>query len=502
MHVKEKQHIRNKAIEQTKRFGRYVVVYDSILIDHDAWSGMMRDSCAVCNVEAADKNLHKSSTSHILKLIHNTVEFGPSEEIYREVDDSTFYCITCNAIFATNAFDVHFNETEHNSRLKKCKKAYLAHKADVKKEIPIPIKLKSGLPVKRKEKKNIRNNNGFASDSVIDEASDLKHFNNDDKGSTLLNSTHIFAKNEVNVNFEYETAFCKKCFENVNFDYDSIVNHIKEHDRMPKSRNVSYVPYHCEVRKQNSVRLLAINSSSTELDDTKPNVIDSKGKNVTCSKKNVTKDMAADDPVVFAKENRITYNKNNSTAHCQICEANISSSLRSMKEHVAGSVHKILSSKKVSKKSTVKKTTVKKTTAKKTVYSKLPMKDFIEELFTIRNFTGKERIINDKYCIDHLSFLVITETGRSLRCQVCEVNLTLDQVNLHGETSSHVRAMGDTLFLTSLDDTEFVREVRMFTFLFKGKNISGYTSASNLGLINNPCGINQLLSGINKDPNN
>ncbi|RVE44057.1 hypothetical protein evm_011294 [Chilo suppressalis] len=411
-HVKEKQHTRNKAVQLIKRDGCYVVAYDSLLIDYDVWSGFTGNACAVCNVDVTNRNLHKSDFTHILNLVQSCVEFGDLQQIYRKVDESSFHCITCNEIYPYHDLDNHFKEAVHSMRLTKCKDAFLNYKSE------------------GTNGDQINKNAKF--ENVVVETKSINSSYEENK-LFILDSIPIYEKNEVDINIENETAFCKKCFENVDFDPVSISNHIKKHESSIE-----------EFNKQTNGKILPIASAASN-------------KQAIDGKKVDDDEMpTVSDPLVFAKENMLTYDAASNNAYCRVCDVRLPASLASMKEHVSGSVHRKLSANKL-KESKFK-------SKKQAPYRKTPMKDFVEELCTIRHFNGHERIVNDQYCISQYSFLLITNNGQSLRCQACEVNLTPYQVDTHQESFGHNEAMGEVSVITSLDRTEFVREVRTGIF--------------------------------------
>lgn len=156
----------------------------------------------------------------------------------------------------------------------------------------------------------------------------------------------------------------------------------------------------------------------------------------------------AEECSAFAKDNHLTYGKESSNVFCRLCQTRIPSSLKAMKEHASGSKHKAEVSKKRSN---------------RTFVPKKPMSIFIEVVSTIETlFFGNDVVLNDKFCLDQLSFFMITKHNNMnrLRCQVCEVNLSKNDLNDHVETTTHELAMNDTLVVCNLD-SEFVREVSL-----------------------------------------
>ncbi|KAI5645588.1 hypothetical protein NE865_02255 [Phthorimaea operculella] len=619
IHVADPRHNDNKGTQLIKRIGTNVVLLGNILITEQAWNGLISDICAVCNMEFTNLKLHVADQKHLLNLIQKRVEFDGST-VYRKIDDTSFHCLICNAIFALMTVTSHCKEDTHQANVDDCRQNYLDNfenkkvagtkngiqntkdysKPEVKSEKPNVIqnandypkpevksqkpngiqntkdytkpeiksekpkgvengkhdqfkpqpsnagKNKSGEPKTKKSKKmlNCSDLNAFGINIGVmvdesDEEDDCKASclggNNFDQQETvpmdtlikklakdfesqanknmrvknrvekLLENANDFEKNGVSINFERDSAFCKKCFKSVDLDIDEIKKHIAEHKNSSKKDTTA-----------NTAHTLNNNCSKTELnklgkkeaEDIKKSTL-----NVDCNHNifkekdqetpqeeiikldiRKTKDIVEEsdannalvrfvpgrgtmpaapekpkeptqppkkeienitDPAVFAKVHNLTYNKGNSNVFCRTCNKKIPASIKNMQEHISGMAHKT----KVARLAQMER--IEKENAErmaKTVPTK-PMERFIFQTSTVMTVFGVDDVIlNDKYCINRNSYYMIT-TGNRLRCQACEVNLREEDVSSHVDTARHEMAMEDTPVVTSLP-TEFVREVR------------------------------------------
>ncbi|XP_045455274.1 uncharacterized protein LOC123664952, partial [Melitaea cinxia] len=142
----------------------------------------------------------------------------------------------------------------------------------------------------------------------------------------------------------------------------------------------------------------------------------------------------------FAKDNGLKYKRN--STYCNLCDVQMSSSLKMMKEHVAESLHK--------------EKALNKTTRK---MNKVPLGCFVENITTVKSPFVNDIVINDEICIEKQSFLLIGIHNGVLKCQVCEVNLNFGNIDEHLHEHKHTKAM-DTMNVLTDFDSEFVREVR------------------------------------------
>lgn len=309
-----------------------------------------------------------------------------------------------------------------------------------------------------------------------DESTDVStKYTKDENRAQILDLVSVFEKNEVNINFQTETAMCKKCFSNIDFDYKTIEKHIDEHKNNPTKRDVGYVPFQCEVDMKGSVidtqasselrkGIPAIdfeseNAKSAEPSPAKLGLDENHNVTINSSKpeKEVTRadDASAEESAAeFAKKNKLTYNRNNHNAFCRVCEAKLPSSLRSMKEHVSGNAHR-------KRLHTLSSNTNSSSTTNahcRSTTSKIYLEEYMDDVFTIESMFEGETVVNFKFCMDILSFHLVTKFGGRLRCQVCEMSLSRYDFDEHKDLYSHKQSLHRTSVMLKYD-SEFVREV-------------------------------------------
>ncbi|XP_031763999.2 uncharacterized protein LOC113514539 [Galleria mellonella] len=512
LHVEDEKHIANKNYNVLKRVGNHIIAYNELIIDIKSWHGLKDNTCSVCITEFDNEGIHRTKTSHVINLIQKKIVFGPHKVIYRLVDENTYQCLTCNIILTTNSVESHFNEAIHREGIKKCSELYSVFLNNnetienfkefnkknetelhiineiVNANIP-PVKLKKKIhkdpiikPVSNQaanmpETKEFENSDF----NYIDKRNDIDSFNeinlNTNKDDMVFKEINLdkilqfvqtFEKNEVNINFETETAFCKKCFINVNFEFESINDHIKGKRHTDTKRFVSdYVPFQCDARINKPYKNKEKGNLSAVADESTKNYVSAPvvpyyNKNNYYKIENEKQDNNNEeeqaqqrscdditdidedfnkvntDLITYAKENHLTYNKNNRNVYCRICLTRIPSSLNSMKEHVKGAKHKAV--------------LIKHEMASiKTLQSN----KFFEDV----TMTEKFAIINYKFFLPKLSFFMLTPIDTyKLRCHICEVHLFEGQIPAHVKSHLHASLLKDIPVVTSLNN-EFVRVV-------------------------------------------
>ncbi|KAJ2941521.1 hypothetical protein O0L34_g14566 [Tuta absoluta] len=594
LHVADLSHNDNMGAQLIKRIGTNVVVLGNILITEQAWNGLISDICAVCNLEFTNLKLHVADQKHLLNLIQKRVEFDGST-VYRKIDDTSFHCLICNAIFDLNTVTSHCKDDTHETNVDECRQHFQDifqnnkitntkngipktndyPKPEIISEKPNKVqngndspkaevsmgfqngkdnsfkpqsynvsKNKNNEPKSKKiincnecnfgfnmgvmgdasdeeQQSNASNQDGLTSKNNFDQhgtvpfdtlinklAKDLSSQSNknmrvQNRVEKLLESANEIEKNGVSINFERDTAFCKKCFKSVDLDIDEIKNHIAEHKMSPQK----YAPANTAHILNNNCSKTVLNKlGKKEAEDIKKTSVNfDKNHNITeekvqeSSKEEIIKidlrkttdiieesqenntlarfvpgrgTMPAQkpkeptqppkkevenisDPATFAKVHNFTYNKGNSNVFCRICNKKIPAAIKNMQEHIAGTAHRTKVARIAQMEHTAKE---KAERIEKTVLTK-PMKRFIFQMSPVMTVSGVEYVIlNDKYCMNRNSFSMIT-TGNRLRCQACEVSLREEDVSRHVDTERHEIAMEDTPVVTSLP-SEFVREVR------------------------------------------
>ncbi|XP_059048427.1 uncharacterized protein LOC131843724 [Achroia grisella] len=534
LHINEESHIMNKKSNVLKRERHHILAYDELLIDVKSWHGLKDNACCICITEFHNEDIHKTHISHVINLIQKKIVFGPHKAIYRLVDDNTYQCLICNSILSKNFIESHLNEAIHHEHMKKCSELYNAFINN--NEIKIPTNFYD-VDIKNETKLQITNNT-VNSDTLLVESeheivSDPKikpisaqmddkpeekdfedfDFNSDIKRSEIGSSNIIsdlttsynndittkernldkilenvqkFEKNEVNINFETETAFCKKCFTNIDFNFVSIKKHIDEKIHTAKERFLShYVPFQCEAKTSEPLKktdnkhknFTSVTNTSTTNDISAPivpyyskdygNVNGDRNKGNENHEEsdqssiddnmdiNDDSNKAENDPVTYAKTNHLTYNKNNRNTYCRICEKKFPSSLHSMKEHVNGAKHKMLLLK-----------------SEMTVLKKISSRIFFDDV----SLTKDLAFINNKYCLSKLSFFMLSPVHPYiLKCDICEILLYEEQASSHVKSDSHSTVFRDIPVVTSLTN-EFVRQATsgMFHCGFCNHYINGW----------------------------
>ncbi|XP_062525996.1 uncharacterized protein LOC101740699 isoform X1 [Bombyx mori] len=105
--------------------------------------------------------------------------------------------------------------------------------------------------------------------------------------------------------------------------------------------------------------------------------------------------------------------------------------------------------------------------SKDPILKKVPMERYINDFYPIKNpcLGGTDIVINMRTVVNIFSFYFITQLN-SLICEVCEVTLTLDEIDTHKVTKKHERAMMDTpVIVLRCAEDEFIREVMIFVYL-------------------------------------
>lgn len=90
LHVTDSKHMNNKTLLVIERSGADVVAFGEIVINERSWNGLNAESCAVCNTEYENEDIHKNQAKHIINLIQSTLEVDKNKNIYRKVIFLTF----------------------------------------------------------------------------------------------------------------------------------------------------------------------------------------------------------------------------------------------------------------------------------------------------------------------------------------------------------------------------------------------------------------------------
>lgn len=282
----------------------------------------------------------------------------------------------------------------------------------------------------------------------------------DNDKSKLLDSLPELQKNDININFEVGVASCKKCMKSFNLDYEIIQNHVEEHKKKVTKNETKPNPF----QTVNQVKPKENGNTSLY---TKP-IFLKKDDNSSKSSSRASSVARDDEQVVnFAKKNNLVYS--NGKVNCEVCEVKLQPSVKFMQQHLDGAPHK--RKVKVALPTPAPKAPAKPapktlpTPAKQVVpvalkspnLFKVPMNEFIKSLISVENFIMNDVIINEKYNINFLSFLMITTEG-AVKCEPCDLVMDIDEVDQHKCSRSHLVKMTETDVIMSLDN-ELIREV-------------------------------------------
>lgn len=85
IHIAKATHIQKKGVVIAKRIGNSAVAINGICVTAKAWNGFFEDSCAVCDSEGFDENVHEVEADHVLNLIRKKVHYIDEQAVYRVV---------------------------------------------------------------------------------------------------------------------------------------------------------------------------------------------------------------------------------------------------------------------------------------------------------------------------------------------------------------------------------------------------------------------------------
>ncbi|GBP06215.1 hypothetical protein EVAR_3571_1 [Eumeta japonica] len=126
---KHKNHEYNKSDDidvttsnkHAKWYENCIILFDNLLVTERAWNGLIDNSCAYCNIEFDNEELHKTESTHVLNLIQAQLLIGEKRSVYRKLDNHTFHCITCNEVLALST-ESHFEQDMHDECYIQCRR--------------------------------------------------------------------------------------------------------------------------------------------------------------------------------------------------------------------------------------------------------------------------------------------------------------------------------------------------------------------------------------------
>ncbi|XP_013165697.1 PREDICTED: uncharacterized protein LOC106116417 [Papilio xuthus] len=334
------------------------------------------------------------------------------------------WCILCNWVMSPLAIKQHINDLHHQTMLKMHKKRLSTLNTE----------------------KNITTNTPIVKNNTI------KNKENIDKES-VLNAVDKFQKNNININFEIETAVCKKCSKQLDFNAQSIENHIKEHGKIKnKNDDRKEIPLGLDITKDlPSNKETSLYTTPVKINKEKQEKI----KDMTDSKIKKESSFTSDlnELQTYAKQNNMTYKDNEKKIHCNKCNIDLTLSMKILKEHVSLE-HK----KKNEEPSHGNLTSKSKQIDKEINLIKIPTRSFIVSAVAIDSL-HKEIIINDKFCINLFSFCLMFSQNKRLTCIACDCSVPFQDFHKHLDTEKHEQILDKSLVVVQLEN-EFIREYK------------------------------------------
>ncbi|KAJ8709772.1 hypothetical protein PYW08_009776 [Mythimna loreyi] len=458
VHIAEDEHKHNKGVLLLKPLARDVVAFNNVLIEENAWHGLMQGVCSLCNAEYEDESDHKANAEHSLNLVLKPIQFGASNAIFRPLDDTAVQCLTCNKLVAPGKMSKHLVDAEHLEVYAKRRIGtnVACQRTKGKENCQEKANVLASVTEHDDEMKSSKIDNDVNTNNEREYKNDNEKPSTNDK-SKILESIVKYQTKGVNINLETETAFCKKCSEVVTFDSNKIEDHIDNHSSAAEVNSDLLYPSHLDQH----MNRVDINDRATQSKDDQHTKEMKDTSNIP--QENVQNDGNEQDDDEksnqeereFAKANEITYNGHNKQSFCRICEVQLPVSFKSMKEHVDGNNHSRLAAN--SKPSSSTPTAQPKTPVH---LSKQATEEFLDTAVTVETLFYNGSVINTKYCMLASSLFLISDSDSRMRCFVCDINLSAhSDINDHANSTRHRDKWRRVPVITS-EKNEFIREVR------------------------------------------
>lgn len=385
--------------------------------------------------EASSRKLSRDDVKNPAELEKYICNVLGAKNYVVAIENGRSLCLLCDWCIDTDVVVPHLKGRHHltilkmhTDRLEKMAKG----------EEPKPKVDSQKTNTDNKGDNNHKANNNNRADNNQKAKTDNKSNTSDqtDDKDKILDSLTEFQKNDININFESGLASCKKCSKTLNLEFDVIQSHIQDHKKPANKKETKPVPSAVEgkIKSEPAKNVLY----------TKPVKRNEEGRSSRASSISSTLDDEID---LYAKQHDLTYT--DGTMYCTLCDCKLPTSLKNLKDHVMGAQHK--------RNKTTKNNAV--SLFKTPALIKMPMQQFINSMIGMENELIQDIIINEKYNINIMSFMMITSENFTLKCQPCEEVLRPDCVDGHKVTPNHIKAMTETMVITSIDN-EFVREVR------------------------------------------
>ncbi|CAH1641409.1 unnamed protein product [Spodoptera littoralis] len=240
-----------------------------------------------------------------------------------------------------------------------------------------------------------------------------------------------YQENNINMNLINETAFCKKCSKNIDFDTDSIDKHIEEHKiAMKKTKNnvqlVSGMKSNGSERTTLFTNPVLLASAETKTDKPKTQL-------TTLQE--------------FAKTHGFTRNTADNSYYCHACDRRLATN--KLKEHVDNKTHIDNIKNKTTK-------TEEKAVTKKPLLDVVGVGEFIEDIERDETIL----LINNKYWLNAFGFFLLARFNHKIFCHACHIDLNQNNMFEHIIKDEHIEAVEKCLVVASMED-EFIREIKL-----------------------------------------
>nr|XP_032523328.1 J protein JJJ1-like isoform X2 [Danaus plexippus plexippus] len=506
LHVTESKHMNNKTLLVIERSGPDVVAFGEIVINERSWNGLNAESCAVCNTEYENEDIHKNQAKHIINLIQSTLEVDKNKNIYRKIDEQLFQCLTCNMVLGLSDRTNHFNRDDHKKQYEKCLLSNKSNNDEQNSYVTDDLK-DNDINKHDKNLKDIASNE-IASDKLDERNNYLfknkqgyllcilcslgvklddihRHRNSRmhkknlkqhrariaeliEAGGTdkdLFNFIKEFEENRIYINLESKTVICMKCGDILSYSVDEIKEHIPKHNIKKKIE--------CKSRDEPS-------DEKDKSEDVKEKIKDT-SENINVKKKDTREDVkekikdTSEDVKEKAKDTREDVKGKKKDTREDVKEK-IKDTSEDVKEKKKETSEVVKGTLKEAERLNVqtkthghelqsprdnipdKKNTDEATEKKKLVKIKLqrqPSYKFIESTACVKYMIFNDVIINNKYCVSFESFTFRTSSGADLECQACKVLTKFS----HFSTEEHIKKINIIPVITN-DESEFVRQVQ------------------------------------------
>ncbi|KAG6451234.1 uncharacterized protein LOC115444264 [Manduca sexta] len=274
----------------------------------------------------------------------------------------------------------------------------------------------------------------------------------------ILESLTRFENNNIDIDLIKGTAVCNVCFRSIEFLSDVIDAHIDEHKVISiaqeiaarKERDAFEAAAKLEAELDREAAAARYAASHARHAETTRTRLKPKPRNRSRSRSDSA--MTVEELKDWAIEHNITFNSFQRVATCNICHSTVPIDLKSLKEHVAGNVHRKLLAKTLTGDTSASKS--------KTKLIKVPQKSYVKSLILVENIIFQHFIINNKFVITYKSMCFLGKSLEGyLKCFLCDEDLIDESVviEVHRTRHHHMSAMDNVQVITSWD-TDFIRQ--------------------------------------------